>query len=516
MKAVLSREQIREFDRLAIEVARIPSLVLMENAGIGAAMMLRERYGDRPGKVLVFAGTGNNGGDGYVLARHLLVAGFDVNVIAVGGTASLTPDARAMHDAFCGIGGSIVAVQDESQCPALAETMSSAAVLVDALFGTGLARPVTGLAAKIITMLNVSPCPCFALDLPSGIDADTGAELGIAVRADATCSFAFPKIGLFCAAATDFVGELAVRPIGVTGDLSVQSGVIAQRAEASDISTWLLPRPKSSHKGRSGRIAIIGGSPGKSGAALLAAQGALRAGAGLVTHLGLSDTVRSLEGRVREAMTAIIDPSDLERNLAQQLDPMDAIVVGPGLGCDDTARKITDYVVRHARQPVVVDADALTLTARDSTVLSAAAGERVLLPHAGEMARLLGVTSEIVESDRQAALGRLTSASRAVVVLKGPYSWVGQRKMPPVIVGQPCPALATGGSGDVLSGMVAALAVGLDPRLAAIAAVYLHSRAGAIWVDRFHSDRGLLASEIAELVPQAIAEVSRADVTLTD
>jgi len=516
MKAVLSREQIRKFDRLAIEGARIPSLVLMENAGLGAARMLRERYGDRPGKVMVFAGTGNNGGDGYVLARHLLVAGLDVDVIAVGGTASLTPDACAMHDAFCGIGGSIVALQDESECPAVGEAMSSAGVLVDALFGTGLTRPVAGLAERIISMLNASAPPCLALDLPSGIDADTGAVLGIAVRAEATCTFAFPKVGLFCPAATDFVGELVVSPIGVTGDLSEQSGLAAERAEASDISTWLRPRPKSLHKGRAGRIAIIGGSPGRSGAALLAAQGALRAGAGLVTHLGLPDAVHSLEGRVREAMTAIIDPSDLERSLSQQLDSMDAIVVGPGLGCDDAARKITDHVVRHAKQPVVVDADALTLIARDFTLLSAAAGNRILLPHTGEMARLLGVTSEIVEADRPAALGRLTSATQSVVVLKGPYSWVGHQKMPPVIVGQPCPALATGGSGDVLSGTLAALAVGLEPRLAAIAAVYLHSRAGAIWVERIHSDRGLLASEIAELLPQAIAEVSRANVTLTD
>lgn len=488
----------------------------MENAGRGAAEKLLALRNGKPGFVLVLAGPGNNGGDGFVLARRLQVLGHAVEVWLVGEEAKLVGDAKVMWNAYVGLGGAHCVLSDEAELPRLKAAVAAADVLVDALFGTGLKRAIEGLYAHVVEATYGCTAFVYALDIPSGIDTNRGRALGVAIRAHATVTFGAEKLCHFTTDGVDYGGRLEVVDIGVPSDLYLQSGYSAERYEAHDLAPRLAHRRASSHKGRAGRVAIIAGHAGTSGAALLAARGALRAGAGLVTHVGLPKTIAGIEPRVMEAMTKCLDPSALEPSLTQALDGMDAAVLGPGLGLGAEERRIVAQVVEQAPIPVVVDADALTKLAEEPSLLKHARGPRVLLPHRGELARLLHVTTAEVEDDPFAALRRAVENLHAIVVLKGAYTLVGvpnQKKIG--IVGSPCAALGTGGSGDVLSGAVAALLVEHEPQLAALLGVHLHGRAGILWAESRGVDRGLVASEIAEGLPLAIAELSRAGDRLT-
>jgi NAD(P)H-hydrate epimerase len=283
-----------------------------------------------------------------------------------------------------------------------------------------------------------------------------------------------------------------------------------------ELAPYWQPRAAASHKGIAGRVAVIGGHPGTLGAALLTAQGALRAGAGLVTHVGVPEAIAALETRVLETMTLRLDPTALEPSLASALGKMDAIVLGPGLGLGELQRRIVQYVVERSPTPVVVDADALTLLSESPELCRSAAGPRILLPHRGELARLLRCSTAVVEADPYAALDRLVATTNAVVVLKGAYTFVGAPNKTNAILAGPCPALGTAGSGDVLAGVVAALAVHHAASDAAAIGVHLHYRAGALWAESRQVDRGLIASDIAGGLPVAVAELARAAGEVTE
>jgi ADP-dependent NAD(P)H-hydrate dehydratase / NAD(P)H-hydrate epimerase len=513
MKPVLSREQIRELDRLAIEECNVPSLVLMENAGRGAAERIEAellKQGD-PGRscdVVVVCGPGNNGGDGFVVARRLRIAGWPVLVFLAAPALKLKGDARANHDAWVGLGGGVSELIGPTALLEFERALDSASLVVDALLGTGLDRAVTGELRLLIERINGAPGRRVALDIPSGLDANTGAVLGASVAADVTVSFAYPKLGLLTTTGAEHTGRLHVVDIGIPPELHARTGHSAELIETADVA--LLSRSLAAHKGSAGRVVIVAGSPGKTGAALLVARGALRAGAGLVTIATGPEAADALDRRVLEEMTARLDPDRLEQSLAQTLDGAGAVAVGPGIGLDPSARRIVDQVVLGWDGPKVVDADALTHFAGRAAELKHAKGALLLTPHPGEMARLLATTIAEVEKDRFAAVRRAVELTGAVVLLKGPRTLIGAPDLVTRVNASGTPALATGGAGDVLSGICAALACSTALPHAASQAAHFHGLAAESWAARTGADRGLLAHEIADELPAVIAEVSRA------
>ena len=517
MMPVLSRAQIQALDRLDdLNQARVPGLVLMENAGHSAAQAILMHWSRQAQCTLVMCGTGNNGGDGFVVARHLVCAGCQVRVVALGAPEKLTADAAQMMQAWLGCAGQVKWIADNTQLAHLHNELANCHLVVDALFGTGLSKPLSGVHLDAVKSVNNSNLPCCALDIPSGIDADSGAILGDAVRAQLTVTFACPKLGHFATVATDRVGELQTVSLGIPPDSWERVGGSARRVEGRDVAQWMPNRASTLHKGIAGRVAIIAGSAGTSGAALLAARGALRAGAGLVTHVGYRESIDTLESRVLEAMTRRLDHENLQQQLREALSAAHAVVLGPGLGVTAESRQLVRQALEQAAVTVVIDADALTLLAESPEWLVGLAAKRILTPHVGELARLLNTDVATIESNRFHALSQIVAQTNSTIVLKGPHTLIGAPNMLPLVVGSPCPALATGGSGDVLAGMIGALSVSLEPWCAAACAVYWHNWAARRWSRLHQCDRGLLAHELADALPDALAELSNHAVPVSD
>jgi len=505
MIPVLSRAEMRQFDAHASGAGRVPSLLLMENAGRGAADLIAQDLGLAKGsaaRIVIVCGAGNNGGDGFVVARRLLTLGADPRVYLLVKAERLTGDALSNHRSFVALGGLVVELEP-NQLNVLGNAIESARAVVDAVFGTGLDREVTGFFRYAIEFMNGARCPIFALDVPSGLDADTGRVLGAAVRAGTTITFAHAKLGLMTPSGLQHSGKLRTVDIGVPDTSLAQIGYSAEIVEAADVLAALVTRSISTHKGSAGRVMVIAGSPGKIGAALLAAQGALRAGAGLVTIAALPETAALLDQRVLEVMTARIDPARIEDSLDELLERADAVAIGPGLGLDATARRIAEHVALRAPKTKVLDADAISHFAGRAEQLRGAAGELVLTPHSGEMARIVGGSAAEVEDDRFGALARAVALTGSVVLLKGHRTLVGAPEERIAINVSGSGVLATGGSGDVLTGILAAFGALLDVRRAAYAAAYVHGIAGER--RSLHGvDRGVLAHEIADEVPFAL------------
>jgi NAD(P)H-hydrate epimerase len=387
--------------------------------------------------------------------------------------------------------------------------------VVDALLGTGLDRDVTGGLATVIERLNRAPLPKFSLDVPSGLHADTGKVLNAAVRAEMTLTFAHLKLGLLTSSGADQCGKLEVVDIGIPNHLYQHVGASARVIEAEDVARQLTARAPSTHKGSAGRVVAIAGSAGKTGAALLVARGALRAGAGLVTICTFPEAVRAIDQRVLEEMTAPIDPARIEASLDELLEGVHSVAIGPGLGLDESARRVVDHVVLRWDGVKIVDADATTHFAGRAAQLRQAAGSVVLTPHPGELGRLIGCSARDVESDRFGALARAVDTTGAVVLLKGPRTLVGAPGELPIVNVAASPALATAGAGDVLSGITVALACRMKPFMAACSGAYLHGRAAELWSERTQSDRGLVAHEVADELPAVIAGLASGRRSLT-
>lgn len=517
MIPVLSRAQMRAFDAHAIGVGRVPSVVLMENAGRGAADVIERELlgGDATAHtVVVVCGAGNNGGDGFVVARHLLARRARVQAWLVGDEAKMTPDCRANHDAFVGLGGvvpSIVLAATPNVDP-LAAALAGAEVVVDALFGTGLDRAIASPLADVVELLNRARergVEIAALDVPSGLDADTGATLGIAIDADLTVSFAHLKLGQMTGHGSRKCGPVHVVDIGVPPSLAGSNiEAAAELVEARDVRARIAPRPIDTHKYRAGHVAVVAGSPGKVGAAMLSARGALRGGAGAATVVTWPDAASSLEARVVEVMVApLADGGDRGALLASvdaALANKRAVVIGPGFGTGDRSRAVSHHVLSTFPGAIVADADAFTLHADAPEDFAVAGGRAVLTPHSGELARLLGCTSAEVEADRFDSARRAAKRANAVVLLKGAYTVIASPDGRVVVAGAGSPALATAGSGDVLSGLIGALSCTLSPFEAAWSGAFLHGTSGRAW-EKENGDRGLLASEIADGLPGVFA-----------
>lgn len=490
--ALYRAEQVRALDRTAIEDYGIPGAALMARAGDAAFRLLRERWPDAR-DLTVLCGAGNNGGDGYVVARLAHEQGLAVRVLQLGDRERLRGDAQTMARAYREAGG---AVEPFGALPRHTD------LIVDALLGTGLERAVEGEWAQAIAAVNAHPAPVLAIDIPTGLHADTGRILGSAVRAQATISFIGLKQGMFTGAGPDCCGEIRFDALQVPA--VVYSGEIlsARRLDWARQGDLLGPRRGSAHKGDFGHVLVVGGAPGFCGAARLAGEGALRAGAGLVTVATHPDHAPYLNLTRPELMCrGVPGPTGLAPVLARAT----AIAVGPGLGQDEWGSGLLAAVL-DSDLPLVVDADALNLLAASPRKRD----DWVLTPHPGEAGRLLQTTTAEVEADRFTSVRRLQERYGGVAVLKGAGTLVcGPSHKPPGVCDGGNPGMASGGTGDVLTGVIAALiAQGLTPEDAACSGVCLHAAAGDA-AAAAGGERGLLAGDLIDRIRSVLIPVGR-------
>jgi NAD(P)H-hydrate epimerase len=511
-------EEMRRADRRVTERYGVPSLLLMENAGRGAVDALVRVLGPVAGRhVTVVCGRGNNGGDGFVAARHLQARGARVGAWLAGRAEEVRGDARVNLDAWRAGGGPFVEIAEAGGAlEGLREELARADVVVDALLGTGVRGAVTGVVAGAIDAVNGAGRPVCALDLPSGLPSDGEAPAGAVVRARLTVTFGLPKLGLAVPPGAALAGQLEVVDLGVPRAW-LEDGIRTGLLEAADVAAVLPPRPLDAHKGRYGHVLVVAGSLGKTGAAALACLGALRVGTGLVTCALPASQQPVVAGRVAEAMTEPL-PETTARSLSAKavervlelLARMDAAVVGPGVGLDAETQSGVRDLIRQAERPLVVDADALTALAGRLGVLREAAGPRLLTPHPGEAARLLGVDVTVVQADRVGTARRLAGETGAAVALKGARTVVATPDGEAAVNPTGNPSMASGGTGDVLTGIAGGLlAQGVPPTAALRAAVYLHGLAGDLAAEA-RGVAGVLAGDLADALPGAIRRVRTA------
>jgi NAD(P)H-hydrate epimerase len=512
MYAVTSAE-MQAMDRLTIEEFGLPGRILMENAGREAGRVFLAHFADAARRgVGVIAGRGNNGGDGYVIARCLAHKGVPVRVYLLSTADRVQGDAAANLKLLAAAGVPVIEMPDETAFSRCQAQMHAEAVWVDAVFGTGLNSEVSGLFRDAIEFINGLNRPVLAVDIPSGLSADTGHPCGACIRASVTATFAYPKIGLVVFPGADAAGRLEVVDIGIPPAVADRIRPRQRILSAEAVRSWLGTRPADAHKGRTGHLLVVAGSPGKTGAAAMTAGSALRVGAGLVTLATAASLQPVMETLTLEAMTAplpetapgVLGPpaKDAIAGLSQG---KACLALGPGLGSAPETGAFVRELVRTSPIPLVIDADGLNPFAGAAEALRNLPVAAVLTPHPGEMARLLATTVSAVQRDRVACARGLAAGLNLHVVLKGARSLIAHPDGTVWINPTGNSGMASGGMGDVLTGAIAGLiAQGLPPELAARAAVYLHG-AAADRLARSVGPWGYLAGEVMNALPGQIA-----------
>lgn len=512
MIPIVTSAQMQGLDRRTIEEAGIPGAILMERAGTSVVQSLEEVFGSSRGKrITICCGKGNNGGDGFVVARLLHQHNAKVHVVAMDPVSRLSRDAAAMCRRFVRLAGSS-AVRPFVSKEQLQSLLAASDVIVDALFGTGLGAAIQGPYADAIGAINETARPVVAVDVPSGLHADTGRILGHAVRAHLTVTLGLPKLGLYINDGIDVAGHVRIMDIGIPRTYVDALDCKTVLLTDGDVRRLLPVRRPSSHKGTFGHAGLIAGSVGKTGAAALAAQAALRVGTGLVTVATPSSVNDVLEAKLKEAMTAPM-PETKARTLAKSaldrlmafIQARTAIAVGPGLSTHPETVELVHALVRVLDRPAVLDADALNALAGRAALLTACKTPPILTPHPGEMARLEpNATSQSVNADRLGTATRFARERGVFLVLKGARTMIARPDGTVAICPTGNPGMATAGTGDVLTGMVVGLlAQGLSPWDAACAAVYLHGRAGDLAAASL-GEAGMIAGDVIDHIPQAL------------
>lgn len=475
-----------------MEEYSIPGAVLMENAGAGATRLLLETIPEAAGGVVIVCGTGNNGGDGFVMARHLTNHGIDVQVFVTGTLEKVREGESAQNlDTIRKMNIAVVETTADEDILALTDALERYPVVVDAVFGTGLDREITGRIGRIIDCINDAKDDgktVFAVDIPSGIHADTGSILGRAVRADITCTFALPKPGQLVHPGAACTGKLYLLDISIPRPL-IDATPSSHHLVSPDLFSELFShRDPVSHKGTYGHLLVVAGSEGKSGAAALAGEAAVRAGAGLVT-VGVPRSLNPiLEAKLTEAMTLPLPDDegtlasgagDAVMDFLEERSAVNSIVVGPGLSTSRGAREAVRSLIREVELPMVLDADGINVIDCIPEILREKKGDIIITPHPGELGRLIDRTTGDIQRDRMNA-ARETAVTYGVwVVLKGARTIIADPDGAVYIATGGNPGMATGGTGDVLCGLIGGfLALGANPLTAALAGVWVHNDAG--------------------------------------
>lgn len=521
---VLDPARMREADRQTIEQLQVPGLVLMENAGRLVAETILDQVDDAAQReLLVFAGIGNNGGDGFVCARHLRQRGVSVAVVLVGEQAALRGDAQTMLGAWIGPGGVLHLAPNEAALNTLRDdavvTLDPTTIVIDALLGTGLSRPVEGVVARAIEWINTSGATVVAVDIPSGLDAGRSQPIGAAVHADLTVTFARPKPAQLLPPAEALCGEIVVVDIGIPARVIAGTKPDLFWATREMIAPLIPGRATDDHKGRFGHVLIVGGSTGKAGAAALAGWATLQSGAGLVTVAAPPGVRSEIASFAPEMMTADL-PADAEGRVSVDaaatvlslLADKEVLAIGPGLGQSASVTRCVETLLTRAKSTIVLDADGLNVFAGRLGRLAEHRATLIITPHPGEAARLLGSTVESIQADRLFAARRLAREVDALCVLKGHRTVIAAADGHALINSTGNPGMATGGMGDLLTGLIAGfLAQRMEPFAAASLAVYLHGLAGDIAIEADETMATLSATSLLSHFPAALRRLAGED-----
>ncbi len=512
---VATAAAMRRIDQRTIEAYRVPGIVLMEHAGLALLQVLQALWPDVEQRhVTILTGAGNNGGDGFILARHLWHRGTAVRVVMLSAVGRLRGDARRAYDMARAYEVPMVSATTPPAWSRAASGLHRTDLIVDAMLGTGLQRPASGLYAEAIASVNEAQKPIVAVDIPSGLSADHGRVIGPHICATHTVTFALPKCGLLTFPAAAAAGELHTVDIGIPRAAIEAEEIDVAMLQEVDIRRILPRRHPNAHKGSHGHVLVVAGSIGKSGAPVLASQSALRSGAGLVTLAVPAGLNAAMEVQLTEVMTLPVAESPAGCMATAAFDTIEtflpnasAMVLGPGLGVVPETRQLVRRLLQRTQVPVVLDADGLTLVADAPQILQTCQAPLILTPHPGELGRLLKVSPEAIQADRLNVALDFVRDMQVHLILKGAHTVIyapdGQRWIN--CTGNA--AMATAGTGDVLAGLVSALlAQGLSPLQAAQGGVYLHGLAGdRVCVDLGTS--GLIASDLIHELPRAMHKI---------
>ncbi len=496
---VLSSAAMKEADRRTMEDMGLPGAVLMETAGLRVAEFIFSIHPE-PCHVVVIAGPGNNGGDGLVTARLLYKAGYKVELWSTVKAGAYRGDAAVSEKYLSRISFPVRRVATSRDLERFSIELSGADLVIDAMLGTGLNRDVEGLIADLIHVVNESDVPVLSVDAPSGLNTDTGQVMGSAVRADWTVTFACPKWGLLLLPGAALTGELVVADINIP-DLLIEDAPV-ELLTAAEIKSCLPDRAFDAHKGTMGRVLIVSGSPGMSGAAMLAAESALRGGAGL-SYLAAPESVcPALESKLVEVITialpelspGIISPAAVDK-IIELAGNCDAVAVGPGLNPGEETAEILNKLIQLCPVPVILDAGALAVLRGNMQILRSARHLPLVTPHPGEMARLAGMKTGQVQFSRLETSINFARLWNCIVILKGANTIIATPKGKAFINPTGGPALSTAGTGDLLTGLIASfIAQGISPERASAAAAFIHGLAGDLLPGR----RGHMAGDVLD------------------
>ena len=513
MLKVLTAREMQDIDKRCIEECGIPGILLMENAGRGAVEILKRKFpGIGSQKIIIFCGKGNNGGDGFVIARHLFNMGAEVLVLLAGKIPELKSDAGLNARIAETIGVEISEVHS-GNLKSFDHRLRHCDMIIDAIFGTGLAKPAGELYEPIFAAINRAGKCVVSVDIPSGVDSDSGQLTGPHVRADMTLALAMLKRSHLLYPAAGVMGEIAVVDIGIPAKALKETNVSVQMVEKNDIAQGFKKRSRESHKGDFGHVLVIAGSLGKGGAAGLTALGALRAGCGLVTLAIPESCQKALQFNPLEVMTVAV-PETKNGTLAlaakdvllQQVQGKSVVAVGPGISTDSETLQLLQELLPAIQVPLVIDADAVNCLAKNPDWRTRIQCEPVLTPHPKEMSRISGQCTLEIQQNRIEAAARFSRENAVFLVLKGARSLIAFPDGSVYINPTGNPGMATAGSGDVLTGIIAGLiAQGMKTGQAAMAGTYLHGLAGDIYAEKF-TETGLIASDLLDCLPASLKQ----------
>jgi len=513
---LVTANEMQKMDRSTIESFGLPGRILMENAGRGATQFFLEHFKNAVNKKIgVIAGRGNNGGDGFVIARCLVQRGISVTVYLLTERQKVSGDAAANLKLLPPLEVPVIEIPDAETFSAHKTAMRHVTIWIDAILGTGLKSDVKGFFRDVIGFINQTNKPVFAVDIPSGLNSDTGRPCGSCVRADATATFAFAKTGHFLFPGADYTGNLKIIDIGIPPHIANDVSPLQYLLTPDLIRAVFHPRPSDAHKGHTGHLLVIAGSPGKTGAAAMTATSAMRSGAGLVT-LGIPVSLNPvLETQVMEVMTdplpetvqGILGEASFNR-IMDLLSDKKCLAIGPGIGTAPETKMLFKHLLQENKKPVVIDADGLNILSGHTEILKDLDAPVVLTPHPGEMARLMRTTSADVQKDRIQCARNFAEKFNVHVVLKGARTVVAHPDGRVFINPTGNPGMASGGMGDVLTGVIAGfIAQGHSPELAAHAGVYLHG-AAADSLAKNKGPFGYLATDVMNTLPEAIKKLT--------